>query len=246
MKFKDKVVFVTGGAKGIGRAVVLAFVAQGATVLFTYKSSEADAIELEYDLREKGMSVKTYKLDVSEHDNVLSVIEEAVREFGTIDILINNAGITDDGFLMLMDESSWDKVIDTNLKGAFNCSKAVLPIMINNKSGVIINISSVSAMTGASGQTNYSASKAGLIGLTRALSREVASKNIRVNAVAPGYIATEMLDKVPHHIRRHFIDKISCGRLGEVGEVAGVIVFLASCDASFIHGQTLVIDGGMI
>lgn len=178
--------------------------------------------------------------------NTLAVIEEAVQEFGKIDVLVNNAGVTEDAFLMLMEESSWDKVINTNLKGAYNCCKAVLPSMISKRHGVIVNISSVSALAGASSQTNYSASKAGLIGLTRSLSREVSGKNIRVNAIAPGYIVTDMLGKVPDRVRRHFVDKIACGRLGEADEIAKVALFLASDDASYIYGQTIIVDGGMI
>ncbi|ANY69442.1 3-oxoacyl-[acyl-carrier-protein] reductase [Paenibacillus sp. BIHB 4019] len=246
LKFADKVVFITGGARGIGYAIVQAFASEGATVLFTYKSSEDEAAELEASLQENGGKAKAFALDVSDHLNTLAVIEEAVQQFGKIDVLVNNAGVTEDGFLMLMEESSWDKVINTNLKGAYNCCKAVLPSMISKRRGAIVNISSVSALAGASSQTNYSASKAGLIGLTRSLSREVSGKNIRVNAIAPGYIVTDMLGKVPDRVRRHFVDKIACGRLGEADEIAKVALFLASDDASYIYGQTIIVDGGMV
>lgn len=240
------VVFITGGTRGIGRAIVQGFVNKGSSVLFTYRNGAAEAVELESELREQGFTAKAFELDVTDHAWTISVIEKAVEEFGAIDVLVNNAGITEDSFLMMMQESSWDNVIDTNLKGAFNCCKAVLPYMIARKSGAIINISSVSGLYGISGQTNYSASKAGLIGFTRALSREVAGKNIRVNAVAPGYINTEMVRKVPERVRRHFVDKISCGRFGEADEVAKVVAFLVSSDANYIYGQTIIVDGGMI
>jgi 3-oxoacyl-[acyl-carrier protein] reductase len=246
MRFDGQVVFITGGSSGIGHAIVQRFAAEGATVLFTYKSSETAAIQLEAGIRSAGRKAKAIALDVSSHQDTMDVVEQAVQEFGPIEVLINNAGVTEDGFLMLMEENSWDKVIDTNLKGAYNCCKAVLPSMIGSRRGVIINISSVSALAGVKSQTNYSASKAGLIGLTRALSKEVAGKRIRVNAVAPGYIATDMLAKVPERIRQQFIQHIACGRLGEADEVAKAVLFLASEDASYIYGQTIVVDGGMI
>ncbi|MCM3746411.1 3-oxoacyl-[acyl-carrier-protein] reductase [Paenibacillus pasadenensis] len=246
MRFDGQLVFVTGGARGIGQAIVKRFADEGASVIFTYRSSESAALQLEADLTAQGKQAKAVALDVSSHDAALAVVEAAVQERGPINVLVNNAGVTEDGFLMLMEESSWDNVIDTNLKGAYNCCKAVLPAMIGKRSGVIVNIASVIGMAGAASQTNYSASKAGLIGLTRALSKEVGGKGIRVNAIAPGYIATDMLEKVPERIRRQFIEKISCGRFGEADEVAKVALFLASSEASYIYGQTIVVDGGMI
>ncbi|MBJ6364105.1 3-oxoacyl-[acyl-carrier-protein] reductase [Paenibacillus sp. GCM10012307] len=246
MRFDGQVVFVTGGARGIGNAIVRRFADEGAVVLFTYKSNESAALRLEAELLAQGKRAKAVALDVCSHVQTLAAIDAAAREFGPIDVLINNAGVTEDGFLMFMEEPSWDKVIDTNLKGAYNCCKAVLPSMISKRRGVIINISSISALAGALGQTNYCASKAGLIGLTRALSREVAGKNIRVNAIAPGYIVTDMLEKVPERVRQQFVEKISCGRLGETDEVAKVVIFLASSDASYIYGQTIIVDGGII
>ncbi|EPY14031.1 3-oxoacyl-[acyl-carrier-protein] reductase [Paenibacillus alvei] len=245
MRFDGKVILITGGSRGIGAELVREFAEEGATVLFTYKNSHQKAEQLEQMLRSCGYIVKAFELDVSEGIQVNSMFEEAAQEFGTIDILINNAGITKDTFLMIMDEGAWDSVIDTNLKGAYNCCKAVLPIMIDARSGVIINVSSVSAISGIPGQTNYSASKAGLIGFTRSLSSEVASKNIRVNAIAPGCIITDMMDQVSDRIVRSYMNKIHCGRLGEAKEVAKVVKFLASDDASYIYGQTIVVDGGM-
>ena len=246
MKFENKIVLVTGGARGIGRAIVQAFAREGALVLFTYKDSEAGALQLEAELREAGGSCQSFALDVADHSAVQTVIEEAIGNYERIDILINNAGVTEDGFLMLMDEGAWDKVMDTNLKGAFNCCKAVIPSMLGNRRGAIVNISSISALTGVSSQTNYSASKAGLLGFTRSLSKEMAGKNIRVNAVAPGYIATDMLAKVPSRVRGQFMERIACGRVGSVDEVADVVLFLASEQASYIHGQTIVVDGGIL
>ncbi|PEF55813.1 beta-ketoacyl-ACP reductase [Bacillus cereus] len=245
MSFLNKVVLVTGGAKGIGKEIVKHFAMRGAYVLFTYNNSEVDAINFETELRSQGLRIRRLRLDVTHHDSATQTIGNVVEEAGTIDILVNNAGTTVDNLLMFMDENSWDKVIDTNLKGTFTCSKAVIPFMISQKSGVIINISSVAGHMGVSGQTNYCASKSGINGFTKALSKELASKNIRVNSVAPGYISTEMLNKVPDKIRRHFKEKIACGRIGTAEEVAKVVLFLATDDASYIHGQTITVDGGI-
>ncbi|MCU4716016.1 3-oxoacyl-ACP reductase FabG [Bacillus cereus] len=241
----NKVVLVTGGAKGIGKEIVRHFAMRGAYVLFTYNNSEVDAINFETELRSEGLRIRGLRLDVTHYDSATQTIENLIEEAGTIDILVNNAGTTVDNLLMFMDENSWDKVIDTNLKGTFTCSKAVIPFMISQKSGVIINISSVAGHMGVSGQTNYCASKSGINGFTKALSKELASKNIRVNSVAPGYISTEMLNKVPDKIRRHFKEKIACRRIGTAEEVAKVVLFLATDDASYIHGQTITVDGGV-
>jgi len=246
VRFNEKRVFVTGGYRGIGAEIVRAFASEGAKVFFTYKSNQAEGVRFEQQLNKQGLFVKAYEMDVTDASQVTQVIEMVVEQFGPIDILINNAGITRDGFLLLMPEASWDEVIDTNLKGTYHCCKATLTSMISARSGVIINVSSVAGLVGVSSQTNYSASKAGLIGFTRSLSREVAKKNIRVNAVAPGYIATDMVEKVPERVRKGFVDKIANGRLGEPSEVAKVVTFLASDDASYIYGQTIVVDGGMI
>lgn len=245
MKFEGKVVFITGGSRGIGVEIVREFAQEGATVLFTFKNSREEASLLEKELRDHGRNVRAIEMDVSDGISVASIIDEIIQEYRTIDILVNNAGVTKDTFLMMMDESTWDSVIDTNLKGAYNCCKAVLPTMIGAKSGIIINISSVSAFSGIAGQTNYSASKAGLIGFTRSLSSEVGNKGIRVNALAPGCIATEMIDKVSDRIVRSYIDKTHCKRMGEAREIAKTVGFLASDDASYIYGQTIIVDGGM-
>lgn len=245
MSLTDKVVLVTGGAKGIGKEIVRHFALRGSYVLFTYNNSEVEAINFETELRTEGLRSRRIHLDITDHSSTTQTIENVIKETGAIDILVNNAGTTKDNFLMFMDEHSWDKVIDTNLKGTFTCSKAVIPFMISQKSGIIINISSVAGQMGVSGQTNYCASKSGVDGFTRALSTELAGKNIRVNSVAPGYISTEMLDKVPEKIRRHFKEKIACRRIGTPEEIAKVVLFLASDDASYIHGQTITVDGGI-
>jgi len=246
MRFDNKIVFVTGGSKGIGSAIVKSFAREGADVVFSYKSRKEESLKLEEELIANGLRAEACEMDVTDIESVNNTVNHICEKYGRIDILINNAGITEDCFLMIMSEKSWDKVIDTNLKGVFNSSKAVLPTMISSKKGVIINIASVAGLIGVTGQTNYCASKAGVIGLTRALAMEVAKKNIRVNAVAPGYIDTDMLEKVPKHISDNFKGSIPCKRIGRVDEVANVVLFLASEDASYIYGQTIVIDGGLI
>lgn len=243
--FHEKVVIVTGGSGGIGSAIIRGFAKKRAKVYFTYKNNEEHAKALEDELNEFG-NVKSYKMDVIDGNEVKEVFQSIYKENGKIDILVNNAGVTNDGFLMLMSEENWDKVIDTNLKGVFTCSKAALPCMISKKKGVIINISSVAGLMGVSAQTNYCASKFGVIGMTRALAKEVANKNIRVNAVAPGYIDTDMVKKVPSHIRDKFVDSIPCKRMGTPENIADVVMFLASEQSSYIMGQTIVVDGGLL
>lgn len=244
--FQNKIVLITGGSGGIGSAVVKRFATNGATVLFTYKSNEENAVMLEKELTEKNFVVSSIKMDITNSVQVRTIVQELYKKYGKIDVLVNNAGITEDGFLMLMDESSWNNVIDTNLKGSFLCCKEVLSCMISKKQGVIINIASVAGLMGVTAQTNYCASKFGVIGLTRALAKEVASKNIRVNAVAPGYIDTDMLKKVPAHIRDNFVETIPCKHLGNPDDVAKVVLFLASEDSNYIIGQTIVVDGGLL
>ncbi|WP_438431711.1 3-oxoacyl-[acyl-carrier-protein] reductase [Gorillibacterium sp. sgz500922] len=246
MRFEGKVVCVTGGARGIGKAIVTLFAKEGATVVFTYHDSKDTALQLEAELCRAGMRAQACHMDVTDTPNVKIVIDSVTDTYGRLDVLVNNAGVTQDGFLMFMGEDSWDHVVDTNLKGAYANSKAVLPVMLGQKAGVIINVSSIAGFMGTAGQTNYCASKAGLIGFTKALSKEVAAKNIRVNAVAPGYIQTEMLNKVPEPIRNKFKAIIPCSRIGQPEEVARVILFLASEDASYIHGQTIIVDGGIV
>lgn len=248
MKFSDKVVFITGGSRGIGEAIVRAFVKEGATVIFTYNTSreQADCIVKSCHTTGTNVNVKALALDVADSNHVKSVMEDVIKDYGTIDVLINNAGITEDNFLMFMKSDSWDSVINVNLKGVYNCCKTALPKMISKKKGCIINISSVAALMGVTGQTNYCASKAGVIGFTKALAAEVATKNIRVNAILPGYIDTDMIQKIPKTALDKYKEKILCKRFGKPEEVANVVLFLASEEASYIYGQSIVVDGGVL
>jgi 3-oxoacyl-[acyl-carrier protein] reductase len=246
MRFIDKVIFVTGGSKGIGYAIVKAFVKEGAVVVFTYKSMKEDAQRVASELGASGYKVESCAMEVSSMEQVTHMVEYIVQKYGRLDIMVNNAGVTKDGFVMLMGEEVWDEVIAVNLKGVFNSCKAVIPEMIRQKRGIIVNISSVAGVIGVSGQANYCASKAGIIGFTKALALEMAGKNIRVNAVAPGYIDTDMVGKIPKHIREGLNARIPCKRIGTPEEVARVVLFLASEDASYILGETIVVDGGVL
>lgn len=245
MKLKNKVVLVFGGTRGIGQAIVQQCCVEGATVLFTYRSGKDEGIALEKRLKELKYNIKSYYADVKDIESIRNVIEKVTNEFSRIDIIVNNAGITKDGYMMLMDRKNWDDVINTNLGGMFNTCKSIIPIMLRQKGGSIVNVASVSGLIGVSGQSNYCAAKAGILGMTRALAKEVAAKKIRVNAVAPGYIETDMLMKVPENMRKLYLNSIPLKRFGNVEEVAKAVVFLASDDASYITGHTLVIDGGL-
>lgn len=242
---QNKVVLVTGGSKGIGKKVVEKFIRLGCNVAFTFNSSEDIAREMEQNLSTDTNKVKSYKMDVTNRDEIKQIVNAVIDDFSGIDVLVNNAGITADGYLMLMSDEKWDKVINTNLGSVYYASKCVLPNMIRKKSGVIINVSSVAGIIGVAGQTNYSATKSAIIGLTKSLSKEIAGKNIRVNAVAPGYINTDMLGRVNENIRSNFIKQVPLKRLGEPEDIANTIAFLASNEASYITGQTIVIDGGL-
>lgn len=246
MRFKDKVVFITGGSRGIGQAIVRAFLKEGAVVVSTYKEHKESANKLLQEEEKLSEKIEFFPLDVADTQNVQQVVQTVVDKYGKIDILVNNAGVNKDSLLMFMKSEMWDEVIDVNLKGLFNCCKTILPHMISKKQGVIINISSVAAMMGVAGQTNYCASKAGIIGFTRALAKELAGKNIRVNAVLPGYIETDMVRKLPEHLREQYLEHILCKRFGTPEEVAKVVLFLASEDASYIYGQSIVADGGIL
>ena len=246
MRFENKVVFVTGGSRGIGSAIVRAFANEGAIVAFTYKNGKEEALKLEEELTGSGCKTEACAMDVTDFENVNNCIESITEKYGRIDVLINNAGIIEDCFLMFMSENAWDNVVDTNLKGVYNNCKSVIPSMIKERHGIIVNISSVAGLKGVMGQTNYCASKAGIIGFTRALATELAGKNIRVNAIAPGYIETDMLARTPKQIRENIKGIIPCKRTGKAEEVARVVMFLASEDASYIFGQTLVVDGGLL
>lgn len=242
----NKSAVVTGGAKGIGREIVRSLSSLGYDVAFTYNSSKDLALELVSEIEEKGNKIKAYKIDNTDRSSIKSTFNEIFNDFPSIDVLVNNAGVTADAYLMLMPEEKWDKVINTNLSSIYLICKIVIPNMIRLKRGSIINITSVAGLTGIPGQTNYCATKSAIIGFTKSLSKEIATKGIRVNAVAPGYIETDMLAKVNNKIRNEFTNQVPLKRLGDPKEVASVVSFLASNDSSYITGQTLVVDGGLI
>ncbi len=238
-RFDGVVVVVTGASRGIGRAIAERFAEEGAHVACV-ATSEANA-----ELTAIATRGKAYGLDVSDAPAVEAVFAEIEKDFGKIDVLVNNAGVTRDTLALRMKDEDWDRVLAVNLKGAFNCSKAVLKGMMKARKGKIINISSVVGLHGAAGQTNYSASKAGLIGLTMSLAKEVGSRGITVNAVAPGFIETDMTAELGEEMRAHVEKQAPLGRLGLGGDIAGVVAFLASDDATYMTGQVLTVDGGL-
>lgn len=245
MNFKNKVALITGGSRGIGRAVCLELAEGGADIALCYAGNEYAANETAEACRALGARVLALRCDVTDASAVKEMVAAAVKEFGRIDILINNAGITRDGLLMTMPESDFDAVMNTNLKGAFLCTKAVSRQMIRQRYGRIVNLSSVVGLHGNAGQANYAASKAGIIGLTKSAAKELASRGITVNAVAPGYIATDMTAVLPDEVTEKVLAGIPAARLGEAQEVAKAVAFLASDAAAYITGQVLPVDGGM-
>jgi 3-oxoacyl-[acyl-carrier protein] reductase len=245
MQLEGKSALVTGGTRGIGRAIVVALAKAGADVALTYNSNEALAQEVVAEVQALGRRSKALKVDVSVVDEAASAIEETTKEFGKLDILVNNAGVTKDTLLMRMSEADWDLVIDTNLKGVFNTTKAAIRPMMSQKRGKVINITSVVALTGNPGQANYCASKAGVIGFTKSVAKEVASRNITVNAIAPGFIETDMTGKLNDAQKDALLGLIPLKRAGRPEDIANTVVFLASEAGDYITGQTLVVDGGM-
>lgn len=241
-----KVAVVTGAGKGIGRAIALQFAELGAKVVVNYRSSIAQVEELLLTIKNAGGEAIAVQADVSKEDEAKSLMDAAIKNFGRVDILVNNAGITKDTLLLRMSEEDFDSVIDINLKGTFFCLKQAAGIMLKQKSGKIINISSVVGVTGNMGQANYASSKAGVIGLTKSAARELASRGITVNAVAPGFIETDMTDSLPDKIKEASIATIPLKRFGKAEEVAGAVSFLASDAANYITGQVLLVDGGMV
>ncbi|MCX7571794.1 3-oxoacyl-[acyl-carrier-protein] reductase [Tumebacillus sp. DT12] len=246
MKLTGKVALVTGGSRGIGRAIAERFAKEGATVALTYVHGEAAAADAVAAITAAGGTARAYQVDIADEEQVRMLMKAVADDFGRIDILVNNAGVTADSYLMMMSKTNWDKVLDTNLGGIFNACKQVLPLMLRQKGGSIVNVTSVSGLVGTPGQTNYSAAKHGIIGLTKSLAREISGKNIRVNAIAPGYIETDMLSKVPEKMRDEYVTRVPAKRFGQPDEVAKAAAFLASDEASYIIGQTLVVDGGLL
>ena len=243
---KDKVAIVTGGSRGIGRAVALAFAREGAHVAFTYKSAHTAAEAVKAEIESNGCTAVPIQSDAKDAAAATRVVEAVVQQFRRVDVLVNNAGITRDTLLLRMSEQDWDDVLDTNLKSAFNFSKAVCRQMMSQKEGKIINISSIAGLIGNPGQANYSSAKAGMLGLTKALAKELASRNIQVNAVAPGFVDTDMTDKLTAEQRQSILSMIPMKRTAKPEEIASVVVFLASSAASYMTGQVLCVDGGIV
>ncbi len=236
---------VTGAARGIGKAIALRFAQEGANVAFTDLAIDDNAKATEAEIAALGVKVKGYASNAANFDDTHAVVENIVKDFGRIDILVNNAGITRDGLMMRMSEQQWDMVINVNLKSAFNFVHAVTPIMMKQKSGSIINMSSVVGVSGNAGQSNYSASKAGMIGLAKSISAELGSRGIRANAIAPGFIITEMTAQLPEEVRKEWAEKIPLKRGGTPEDVANVCVFLGSELSSYVSGQVINVCGGM-
>ena len=246
MRFEGKVALVTGASRGIGRAIALALAAEGADVAVNYAGSEAAAKEVAAEIEAMGRKAFVIQADIASTEASTTMVDAVVKEFGRIDVLVNNAGITRDGLLMRMKEEDWDAVITTNLKGVFNCTKAAIKYMMKQKSGNIVNISSIVGVMGNAGQANYCAAKAGVIGFTKATAKEVAARGIRVNAIAPGFIKTDMTSVLPEKVVEAMLAGIPLNRLGETEDIAKAVLFLASSDANYITGQTLHVDGGMV
>ena len=242
---EGKVALVTGATRGIGRAIALKFAENGANVAFTYLSSASAAESLVAEIEALGCRAAAYASNAADFADAHTVVEQVLAEFGQIDILVNNAGQTKDGLMMRMSEEQWDSIINTNLKSAFNFTHAVTTPMARRRSGVIVNISSVVGTNGNAGQCNYSASKAGLIGLTMSFAKEMGSRGIRCNAIAPGFITTDMTDKLSDSIKESIISSVTLGRMGNVDEIANAALFLASDMSSYITGETIKVTGGM-
>ena len=242
---KNKIALVTGAGRGIGRAIAIAFAEEGAEVIINYNGSEERAKEVKQTIEENGGKASIYKCNVSDFVACEAMIKDIVKEYGHLDILVNNAGITKDGLIMKMKEEDFDSVLNVNLKGTFNTIRHSARQMLKQRSGKIINISSVSGILGNVGQANYAASKAGVIGLTKTMARELGSRGITVNAIAPGFVDTEMTEVLSEEIRENACKQIILGRFGKPEDIANTAVFLASDKADYITGQVISVDGGM-
>lgn len=242
---KNKTVIITGGSRGIGKACCFAFANAGANIVFTFNKSQKEAEELTAQIKNLGVECLSMQADVRDYNQCRSVVEKAIERFKEIDVLINNAGITKDKAFFMMLPEEWHDVINTNLNGTFNMTKAAIITFLKQKKGCIINMSSVSGIVGLPGQTNYSASKAGIIGFSKALAKEAAAQNVRVNVVCPGFIETDMVGLIREDIRKEILKNIPQKRLGKPEEVADLCVFLASDKAAYITGETIKVDGGL-
>jgi len=245
MQLKDKVALVTGSGRGIGKEIAMALARAGAHIVLV-DVDETTLAETAKEITATGVQVLTVKTDISSFTETEKLLDQAVAKFGKVDILINNAGITRDNLLLRMREEEWDKVLAINLKGTFNCTRAVARHMLKQRSGKIVNIASIIGLGGNAGQANYAASKAGVIAFTKSAAKEFASRNINVNAIAPGFIQTAMTDSLKEEVRKAMQERIPLGRLGTPHDVANAVLFLVSEEANYITGQTLVVDGGMV
>lgn len=241
-----KTVLVTGGSRGIGKAIVMGYANQGANVVINYVSSEALAKQIVEEIKANGGNALAVQADVSKFEDSQNLVNAAIETFGKIDILVNNSGITKDNLMLRMTEEDFDRVIDVNLKGTWNMCKNITRHFMKNKSGSIINITSVVGIIGNPGQSNYVASKAGIIGLTKSLAKEFGSRNIRVNAIAPGFIQTEMTDSLPEEVKDYYLKQIPLNRFGNPDDIANLCLFLSSDAGQYITGQTISVNGGMI
>jgi 3-oxoacyl-[acyl-carrier protein] reductase len=243
---KGKVALITGASRGIGNSIAREYVKQGASVAFTYLSSVERGEALEKELSAEGIKVKGYRSDAADFASSEALVKSVIEDFGTIDILVNNAGITRDNLLMRMSEEQWDDVLRVNLKSIFNLTKNITRTMLKARSGSIINITSVVGLTGQAGQVNYSASKAGILGLTKSVAKELGSRGVRCNAIAPGFIETEMTEELDEEVKKTWLTSIPLKRAGQGSDIANACVFLGSDMSTYITGQTMVVDGGMV
>ena len=241
-----KVAFITGGSRGIGKQVALKFAKNGYNIVINYVSDNTDIKGLQEEFEKENVELLLVKADVTKKEEIQNLVKTAIEKFGYIDVLVNNAGITRDGLLMRMEEEDFDKVIEINLKGTFLVTKEVIPYMMKKREGSIINISSVVGVVGNAGQSNYAASKAGIIGFTKSVAKELASRNIRANCVAPGFIKTDMTDVLSEEVKENIHNQIPLKRMGEPEEVANLVYFLGSEQSKYITGQVVHVDGGMV